>query len=148
MKNDTGDGMVTKFANGVQMILQRDGWHDSCGMKFEGTDGWITIADGYEKPEVSSPSLLADADKLVAEYMERTKRPMNHVRNFFDCVKSRQHTAALRNTPGRILPGSRRPARAGGCERTGSGLTQGGERRGVSFLAAGTWRPGKRSASA
>ena len=57
-------------------------------------------------------------------------------------------TAALRNTPGRILPGSRRPARAGGCERTGSGLTQGGERRGVSFLAAGTWRPGKRSASA
>ena len=56
--------------------------------------------------------------------------------------------AALRNTPGRILPGSRRPARAGGCEHTGSGLTQGGERRGVSFLAAGTWRPGKRSASA
>jgi len=94
VKNDTGDGMVTKFANGVQMILQRDGWHGSCGMKFEGTDGWITIADGYEKPEVSSPSLLADADKLVAEYMERTKRPMNHVRNFFDCVKSRQHTVA------------------------------------------------------
>lgn len=94
VKNDTGDGMVTKFANGVQMILQRDGWHGSCGMKFEGTDGWVTIADNYEKPEVSSPSLLADADKLVAEYMERTKRPMNHVRNFFDCVKSRQHTVA------------------------------------------------------
>ena len=94
VKNDTGDGMVTKFANGVQMILQRDGWHGSCGMKFEGTDGWVTIADGYEKPEVSSPSLLAEADKLVAEYMERTKRPMNHVRNFFDCVKSRQHTVA------------------------------------------------------
>ena len=59
VNNPTGDGMVTKFANGVQMILQRDGWHGSCGMKFEGTEGWVTIADDYEKPEVSSPSLLS-----------------------------------------------------------------------------------------
>ncbi len=94
VKNDSGDGMVTRFANGVQMILQREGWHGSCGMRFEGTEGWVTIADGYDKPEVSSPSLLAEADKLVAEYMERTRRPMNHVRNFFDCVKSRQQTVA------------------------------------------------------
>jgi hypothetical protein len=27
-------------------------------------------------------------------FTERTKRPMNHVRNFFDCVKSRQPTVA------------------------------------------------------
>jgi predicted dehydrogenase len=94
VNNPTGDGMVTKFANGVQMILQRDGWHGSCGMRFEGTEGWVTIADNYEKPEASSPSLLADSDKLVAEYSERTGRPMNHVRNFFDCVKSRKQTVA------------------------------------------------------
>ena len=94
VKNDTGDGMVTKFASGVQMILQRDGWHGSCGMKFEGSEGWVTIADGYDKPEVSSPSLLAEADKLVAEYTERTKRPMNHVRNFFNSVKDRRPTVA------------------------------------------------------
>jgi hypothetical protein len=94
VNNPTGDGMVTRFANGVQMILQRDGWHGSCGMKFEGTEGWVSIADDYQKPEASSPSLLADFDKLIAEYTERTKRPMNHVRNFFDCVKSRQPTVA------------------------------------------------------
>jgi predicted dehydrogenase len=94
VRNPTGDGMVTTFANGVKMILQRDGWHGSCGMKFEGTDGWVTIADDYQKPEASSPSLLAEGEKLVAEYMERTRRPMNHVRNFFDCVKSRQQTVA------------------------------------------------------
>jgi len=94
VNNPTGDGMVTRFANGVEMILQRDGWHGSCGMKFEGTEGWVTIADNYPKPEASSPSLLADADKLVAEYSERTGRPMNHVRNFFDCVKSRKPTVA------------------------------------------------------
>jgi hypothetical protein len=94
VKNPTGDGMVTRFASGVQMILQREGWHGSCGMKFEGTDGWVTIADGYEKPEASSPSLIAEGEKLVAEYTERTGRPMNHVRNFFDCVKSRKLTVA------------------------------------------------------
>ena len=38
--------------------------------------------------------LLADFDKLIAEYTEHTKRPMNHVRNFFDCVKSRQQAVA------------------------------------------------------
>jgi hypothetical protein len=94
VNNPTGDGMVTRFANGVRMILQREGWHGPCGMKFEGTEGWVAIADGYQKPEVSSPSLLADFDKLIAEYTEHTKRPMNHVRNFFDCVKSRQPTVA------------------------------------------------------
>jgi len=94
VKNPTGDGMVTKFANGVQMILQREGWHGSCGMKFEGNEGWVTIADGYEKPEASSPGLIAEGEKLVAEYSERTGRPMNHVRNFFDCVKSRKPTVA------------------------------------------------------
>ena len=50
--------------------------------------------DGYKQPEVSSPALLDDGDKLVADYMERTGRPMNHVRNFFDCVKSREPTVA------------------------------------------------------
>lgn len=92
--NPTGDGMVTRFASGVQMILQRDGWHGSCGMRFEGTEGWVTCADGYEKPEVSSPSLLQEMDKLVADYSERTGRPMNHMRNFLDCIKNRKQTVA------------------------------------------------------
>jgi hypothetical protein len=96
VKNSSGDGMVTKFANGVQMILSRGDkwWHGSCGMRFEGTDGWVAVADGYKKPEVSSPALLDDCDRLLADYMERTGRPMNHARNFFDCVKSREPTVA------------------------------------------------------
>jgi hypothetical protein len=52
------------------------------------------VADGYSRPEVSSPALLADFQKLVRDYMARTGRPMNHVRNFFDCVKSRRLTVA------------------------------------------------------
>ncbi len=95
VNNKTGEGMVTKFANGKKMILHRETyWHGSCGMRFEGADGWVSAADGYPKPEASSPALLADFDKVVKDYMERTGRPMNHVRNFLDCVRNRKQTVA------------------------------------------------------
>jgi len=95
VNNPTGDGMATRFANGVKMILHREGWwHGSCGMRFEGTEGWVSVADGYSRPEVSSPALLAEFNKIVHDYMERTGRPMNHVRDFFNCVKSRRPTVA------------------------------------------------------
>ena len=96
VNNPTGDGMVTRFANGIQMVLHRGDqwWHGSCGVRYEGTEGWVSIADGYSRPEVSRPALLADFTKLVRDYMARTGRPMSHVRNFFDCVKSRRLTVA------------------------------------------------------
>jgi hypothetical protein len=92
--NRTGDGMVTRFANGTKLILQRKGWRGSCGVRYEGTEGWVAIADGYKAPEVSSPTLLADCEKLVRAYVERTSHPMSHVRDFFDGVKSRRPTVA------------------------------------------------------
>jgi hypothetical protein len=94
--NPTGDGMVTRFANGIKMVLSRGDkyWHGSCGVRYDGTEGWVAIADGYSKPEVSSPALLADFSKLVGDYVARTQRPMNHVRDFFNCVKSRRPTVA------------------------------------------------------
>lgn len=94
--NPTGDGMVTTFANGAKMTLHRgdEWWHGSCGMRFEGPEGWVSVADGYSRPEVSSPALLADFSKIVNDYIARTQRPMSHVRDFFDCVKSRRLTVA------------------------------------------------------
>ncbi len=92
--NPYGEGMVTTFANGIKMILQREGWKGSCGMTFEGPEGSISMADGYKEPEVSSPYLLEEANKLMADYEERTGQALNHVRNFFDCVKSRKQTVA------------------------------------------------------
>jgi hypothetical protein len=38
--------------------------------------------------------MLADFPKLVKDYMARTGRPMSHVRDFFNCVKSRRPTVA------------------------------------------------------
>ncbi len=94
--NDSGDGMEVKFATGAKMVLSRGDrwWHGSCGMRFDGAEGWVAAADGYSKPETSSPLLLADLNKTVRDYMARTGRPMNHVRDFFNSVKSRQATVA------------------------------------------------------
>ena len=98
VKNESGDGMVTKFANGIKMILERDMdkkyWRGSCGVHYEGTEGWVAAADGYSKPDVSSPAMMDDFRKLVYDYMARTQRPMSHVRNFLDCVKSRRQTVS------------------------------------------------------
>jgi len=96
VNNPTGDGMVTEFANGAKMVLTRgDQWfHGSCGMRFDGPEGWVAAGDGYTKPDVSSPALLADFNKIVRDYMARTQRPMSHVRDFFNCVKSRRVTVA------------------------------------------------------
>jgi predicted dehydrogenase len=96
VNNPTGDGMVTTFANGTKMILSRGDkyWHGSCGMRFDGPEGWVSAADGYRKAEASSPRLLTDLETIVRDYQARTQRPMSHVRNFFDCVKSRQQPVA------------------------------------------------------
>jgi len=94
--NPTGDGMVARFANGTRMVLSRGDkyWHGSCGMRFDGPEGWVSVADGYSRPEVSPPGLLADFNKVVGDYIARTERPMSHVRDLFDCVKSRRPTVA------------------------------------------------------
>ncbi len=101
VKNDSGDGMVTRFANGIRMILNRGGWEGSCGgwrgscgVCYEGDEGWVATADGYSQPDVSNPALLGDFKKIVQNYLDRTQRAPSHVRNFFDCVKSRRQTVA------------------------------------------------------
>ena len=91
-KNGNADGFAAKYANGVKLVLAYKGWRGSCGVRYEGTEGWVSVADGYLKPDVSSPALMKDFDKLVNNYITQTQRPMNHVSDFFDCVKSRRTT--------------------------------------------------------
>jgi hypothetical protein len=63
-------------------------------VRYEGTEGWVAAADGYSQPDVSSPAMLDDFRKLVYDYQARTERPMSHVRNFLDCIKTRRQTVA------------------------------------------------------
>jgi hypothetical protein len=89
---------MTRLSNGVKLVLVRGEpcpfWHGACGERFDGPEGWTAAADGYSRTDVSSPSLLLDYRKVLAEYTARTQRPMNHVRDFLDCVKSRRPTVA------------------------------------------------------
>ncbi|MCF7973203.1 MAG: Gfo/Idh/MocA family oxidoreductase [Phycisphaerae bacterium] len=95
--------MVTRLSNGVKLVLYRvsgsvwepcEYWHGACGERFDGPKGWVAAADGYAGPDVSSPAMLRDFRKVLAEYTGRTQRPMNHARDFFDCVRSRRLTVA------------------------------------------------------
>jgi predicted dehydrogenase len=96
---ESPDGsMVTRLSNGVKIVLARGAncnyWSGSCGERFDGPEGWVAAADGYSRTEVSSSALLTDYRKVVADYMARTQRPMNHVRDFLNSVKSRRATVA------------------------------------------------------
>jgi hypothetical protein len=95
VNNSTGDGLETRFASGVKLILKRDGWGlGHSGIRLLGTEGWVSVADQVPKPEVSSPALAADYRKLLDDYVARTGRPLNHARDFFNAVKSRRPTVA------------------------------------------------------
>jgi len=95
--------MVARLSNGVKLVLFRVAgsvwepcqyWHGACGERFDGPEGWVAAADGYSSPDVSSPVLLRDYKKVLSDYTARTQRPLNHVRDFFDCIRSRQPTVA------------------------------------------------------
>jgi len=95
--------MVTRLSNGVRLVLYRTSgsvwepcqyWHGACGERFDGSDGWVAAADDYTKPDVSSPAMLEETREVVSEYTARTQRPMNHVQDFFDCIRSRRLTVA------------------------------------------------------
>jgi hypothetical protein len=88
--------MVTHFANGVKMVLSRGNkyWHGSCGERFDGTEGWAAAADGYSQPDVSSPALLGEYKRVISQYVARTGRSLDHMRNFLDCIRSRELTVA------------------------------------------------------
>jgi predicted dehydrogenase len=95
--------IITRLSNGVKLVLYRVGgsvwapcefWHGACGERFDGPEGWVAAADGYTKPDVSSPALMRDYAEVLSEYVARTGRPMNHVRDFVDCIRSRRPTIA------------------------------------------------------
>jgi predicted dehydrogenase len=95
--------IITRLSNGVKLVLFRvsgsvwqpcEYWHGACGERFDGPKGWAGAADGYTIPDVSSPALLLDFKKVLNEYTDRTQRPLNHARDFFDCIRTRRPAIA------------------------------------------------------
>jgi predicted dehydrogenase len=92
--NDKAEGYTAQYANGVKLVLSATGWRGTCGVRYEGTDGWVSVADAYPRPDVSSPSLLGEFDKIVRDYRAQTQRPLQHVRDFLDSVRRRRPCVA------------------------------------------------------
>ncbi len=91
--NDTSEGLVARYANGVELLMSGGGFPGSCGVRFEGSEGWALCADGAE-PEVHPESLLDERQRLLDEYAAQSRRPFSHVRDFFDCIKTRRPATA------------------------------------------------------
>jgi predicted dehydrogenase len=97
--NGDADGLVCRFASGARLVLNAQGWpkpgvpgmwRGSCGVRYEGSEGWVAVADGYAQPEVSSPALLQDFNAVVRQYQQQTDRPLAHIRDFLRGVRSRR----------------------------------------------------------
>jgi hypothetical protein len=74
------------YANGVKMIYSS---RVRGGVTFQGSEGWVWVNRGAIE---ASPMSLLDFE--AGEKDVRLYRSANHMRNFIDCVKSRQETVA------------------------------------------------------
>ena len=81
-----GNSIYAQYADGVKLIMRPDGWLGlgTCPIRIEGDEGWIETGDSG-KFAVSSPTLLQNSPPPVNGLDAEP-----HVRNFFNCVKSRQ----------------------------------------------------------
>ena len=91
--NDTSEGLVAQYENGVNLTMTAGGFPGTCGVRFEGDEGTAMCADGV-MPEVSPVSLLGERETILRNYVEHTGRSLDHARDFLDCVKSRRDPIA------------------------------------------------------
>jgi hypothetical protein len=85
------DGEATaRYANGVKLVMRDKGWLGlgSCPVRFEGDTGWVETGDNGDIAS-SSPALLAGMGAKIRGYPAN-----NHIREFFDCVRSRRQPRA------------------------------------------------------
>ncbi|MDG2123192.1 MAG: Gfo/Idh/MocA family oxidoreductase [Verrucomicrobiales bacterium] len=84
-----GFELIYRYANGVKMRMFSTTDASTYGIKFIGTEGWVFTEN--QKLETGPKELRK---KRIKEGDERLYFSNNHHRNFIDCVKSREATAA------------------------------------------------------
>jgi hypothetical protein len=82
------------YANGLKLVMRLSGFKNegdwiedlgTCPVRFEGEEDWVEAGD-YERIESSNPDLLAGK---ISDPLAGTD-PANHVRDFLDCITSRE----------------------------------------------------------
>ena len=82
------------YANGLKLVMRLSGFKSegdwiedlgTCPVRFEGEEDWVEAGD-YERIESSNPDLLAGK---ISDPLAGTD-PANHVRDFLDCITSRE----------------------------------------------------------
>jgi predicted dehydrogenase len=91
-----GHQMFGVYENGVKLVMRPDGWMGlgNCAVRFEGEDGWIETGDSG-RIAVSPDLLRGELTQNFAVYGGRDggthgEDPVTHIRNFIDCVKTRE----------------------------------------------------------
>jgi len=101
--NDTGEGMVCQYANGVKLVFKAGkAFPGTCGIRIEGSEGWAECSDGYDAT-FQPLSLAGERQRIIAEYQAQSGRPLDHWRDFLDCVKSRRQAVAPAETAHRSV---------------------------------------------
>jgi predicted dehydrogenase len=84
------------YENGVKLVSRPSGWMGlgNCAVRFEGENGWVETGDSGQIA-VSPDSLRSELTEDFSIYGKRSdgthgEDPESHIRNFIDCVKTRQ----------------------------------------------------------
>lgn len=81
-----GEDAVAHYADGVKLVIRRGIGKGSCGVRFEGTKGFVQVDD--------SGHIEVYPESLRSTGLGKGYPVDDHVRNFLDCVKSRQQPIA------------------------------------------------------
>lgn len=90
-----GDEVHARYANGVKLVMRLGGFNNegkwlglgTCPVRYEGDEGWVETGD-FGKV-VAEPTSLLPAKTIDGG---AGTDPSTHIRNFLDCVKSRDLT--------------------------------------------------------
>ncbi len=82
----SGSEVHARYADGVRLIMRDTGWLGlgTCSVRYVGSEGWVETGD--------SGAMQIHPEPLRAHlriFTEPGTSPRNHVREFFDCVKTR-----------------------------------------------------------
>ena len=92
-----GDTITGRYAGGIKLVMRIAGFEGegdwraagSCPVRFEGDEGWVEAGDFGD---------IVGSEEALLEGRPTGKMsgtdPIKHVRNFLDCVKTRQKPAA------------------------------------------------------